>query len=187
MDLHRASSNRRIVVMGVSGCGKSTVAAVIAERLGARFIDADDVHSPTNVAKMSAGIPLTDDDRWPWLLALQAELVSGDVVMACSALRRSYRDVLRAPGDVVFVFLDVTVAEVRRRVRARTGHFMRAELIDSQFATLERPSDDEPDVATVVADGSIEDVIEATAATLGSASPRESGGPRLHPDGGTGR
>jgi len=160
---------RRIVIMGVAGCGKSTVAAVIADRLRSRFVEADAVHSPANIAKMSAGIALTDDDRWPWLAALQGELRSGNVVVACSALRRSYRDVLRAAGDVELVFLDVTEAEVRRRLRARAGHFMRAEMIDSQFATLERPGDDETDVAVIAADGPIESVIEAVTSALGVA------------------
>ena len=161
-----AISGPRAVIMGVAGCGKSTVAAAAATRLDARFVDADAVHSPANVAKMSAGIALTDDDRWPWLIALRTELQAGNVVVACSALRRSYRDLLRVAGHVVFVFLDITVDEARRRVGARTGHFMGAAMIDSQFATLERPSDDETDIAVVAADGPIESVIEAAIAEL---------------------
>jgi carbohydrate kinase (thermoresistant glucokinase family) len=136
----------RVVVMGVSGCGKSTVGRLLARDLGVPFVDADALHPATNVEKMAGGVPLTDDDRWPWLRLVGAELAgpSGGAVVACSALRRAYRDVLReqAPGTV-FVHLDGTREQLLERVRSRPGHFMPASLLDSQLATLEPLGDDE--------------------------------------------
>ncbi|WP_240930573.1 gluconokinase [Isoptericola sp. BMS4] len=141
---------RGIVVMGVAGCGKSTVGSLLAARLGLRFVDADDLHPPANVAKMSAGTPLTDDDRRPWLARVGDTLGTGAdagarVVVACSALRRSYRDALRdrAGGDVAFVHLDGERDLLARRIAARPGHFMPPALLDSQLATLESLGRDE--------------------------------------------
>jgi gluconokinase len=138
-----------LVVMGVTGAGKSTVGGLIAERLGLAFNDADDFHPPTNIAKMSAGQPLTDDDRWPWLDAIGAHLGAHrgqGCVVTCSALKRAYRDRLRAaaPG-LRFIHLHGDMALVAARQAARQGHFMPASLVTSQFATLEAPQD-EPDV-----------------------------------------
>src|SRR4051812_39135756 len=145
-----SSSFVRIVVMGVAGSGKSTVAERLAERVGADFLDADDFHPPSNVAKMAAGEALTDADRWPWLARLRGELRERDrVVLACSALRRSYRDVLRGAGDVRFVFLDVDRRTATDRVAHRADHFMGAGMVVGQFDALERPAADETDVATV--------------------------------------
>ena len=133
--------------MGVSGCGKSTVAGVLAGRLGWDLGEGDDLHPPQNVAKMAAGHALTDADRIPWL-----ELVAGwirertgtgrDGIITCSALKRSYRDVLRG-DDVVFVYLEGTHEQIATRLAARHGHYMPASLLDSQFATLEPPGADE--------------------------------------------
>lgn len=136
----------RVVVMGVSGCGKSTVGALLAARLGVPFLDADDLHPRSNVDKMAAGVPLTDEDRWPWLRLVGqalAEAPAGAVV-ACSALRRAYRDVLReaAPG-VRFVHLAGTREQLAARLSHRLDHFMPAALLDTQLATLEVPGDDE--------------------------------------------
>jgi len=136
-----------IVVMGVTGCGKSTVGKAIAGRLGVPFGDADDFHSEANVAKMSAGVPLTDEDRVPWLHAIGAWLAEHrDVgaVATCSALRRRYRDALRdtAP-DVFFVHLHGDRETARQRVSGRRGHFMPSSLVDSQFDTLEPLGPDE--------------------------------------------
>lgn len=134
-----------IVVMGVSGSGKTTIAAMLAERLGWRLLEGDAFHPPGNVAKMQAGTPLTDDDRWPWLRAI-AEAIGqgGDAVVACSALKRAYRDVLRGGrDDVRLVFLSGDKALIAGRMAARKDHFMPAALLDSQFATLEEPSADE--------------------------------------------
>jgi gluconokinase len=127
--------------MGVSGSGKTTVGAALAQRLRVPFADADDFHPPENVAKMSAGTPLDDLDRLPWLHAIgswQAEHVATGAVVSCSALKRRYRDVLReaAPGQR-FVHLDGQPEVVARRVAGRPGHFMPASLVESQFATLE--------------------------------------------------
>ena len=150
----------RIVVMGVAGCGKSTVGAALAARLDARFLDADDLHSPASVAKMAAGEPLTDADREPWLHRVADALAADDrIVIACSALRRRYRDVLRTAGGVTFVFLDVSRPEIERRMANRSGHFMGAQMIDSQFAALDRPTPDENDVAVVAADDDLMTVV----------------------------
>ncbi|GLZ76608.1 gluconokinase [Actinorhabdospora filicis] len=126
-----------IVVMGASGAGKTTVARALAARLGVPFADADDLHPPASVAAMRAGRPLTDTDRWPWLRDVAAVLAARDVVVACSSLKRAHRDVLREAGDVAFAHLDVAADELRRRVAARTGHFMPAALVDGQLAALE--------------------------------------------------
>ncbi|MBY0339239.1 MAG: gluconokinase [Acetobacteraceae bacterium] len=135
----------RIVVMGVSGCGKSSLGAALAEDLGLPFADADDFHPPANIAKMAAGIPLTDDDRWPWLDAIGAWLAARPAgIAACSALRRAYRDHLRGacPG-LRFLHPSGAPALIEARQAARPGHFMPPSLMASQFATLEPPGPDE--------------------------------------------
>lgn len=134
----------RLVVMGVSGCGKTTLGKALAARLGAGFVDADDLHPPANRAKMARGEALTDGDRAPWL-----DLVAGvlrnraPVVVACSALRRAYRDRLREAGEVRFLHLAAPREVIAARLAARQGHFMPASLLDSQYATLEPPGPDE--------------------------------------------
>jgi gluconokinase len=135
-----------VVVMGVSGSGKSTVGAALAKALGWPMLDADDLHPPENVAKMAAGIALTDDDRWPWLDRIVGELrrlvaTAGNVVLACSALKQTYRDRLAEAGDVRFVHLRGTPATIAARLAARRHRYMPATLLDSQFATLEPPCD----------------------------------------------
>ncbi|MCB1752711.1 MAG: gluconokinase [Gammaproteobacteria bacterium] len=147
---HERHPSRLIVVMGVAGCGKSSVGIALARRLGQPFIDADEFHPPANVAKMSRGVPLTDADRWPWLDNLGAAMQAhadrtGGVVTACSALRRSYRErlIMAAGESILFIFLDGTQALIAERMAARTGHFMPTGLLDSQFATLEPPGPDE--------------------------------------------
>ncbi|AYF98400.1 gluconokinase [Protaetiibacter intestinalis] len=133
-----------VVVAGVSGSGKSTVGALLAERLGVPFVDGDALHPPANVAKMAAGIPLDDADRGPWLDAVGERLAAGSVVVACSALRRAYRDRLRAAAPSVrIVLLDGTRELLGERMAARAEHFMPPALLDSQLATLERPAPDE--------------------------------------------
>jgi gluconokinase len=151
---------RAIVVMGVAGSGKTTVAALLAGRLGASFAEGDDFHSPANVAKMAAGHPLVDDDRWPWLNGIRdwfaKELAAGrSAVVPCSALRRSYRDLLETAGDgtagtVQFVHLTGSYDLLRERIQGRAGHFMKPEMLDSQLAALEPLADDEPGFAVDV-------------------------------------
>lgn len=135
-----------VLVMGVSGCGKTTTGQALAQELGWRFLDADDFHPETNVAKMASGIPLTDEDRWPWFDRIVAEMrrvsASGQhAVVACSALKQIYRDRLAAGGDVRVVYLKGDAATIEPRLARRAGHFMPASLLPSQLATLEEPTD----------------------------------------------
>ena len=131
-----------VVVMGVSGAGKTTIGQALAAALGWPFVEADDLHPPANVAKMARGEPLDDADRAPWLEAVAARMRAlDDGVVACSALRARYRDVLRVRPDVRFVLLDVPPALLEERLAARRGHFMPPSLLTSQLATLERPAD----------------------------------------------
>lgn len=137
---------QRIVVMGVSGCGKSSVGAALSGALGIPYRDGDDLHPAVNVAKMRAGEALTDADRWPWLDRVAQELARlAPVIVGCSALRRAYRDRIRAGagGPVLFVHLAGSREVIAARMAARSGHFMPASLLDSQFATLEPPGPDE--------------------------------------------
>lgn len=139
---------RLFVLMGVAGCGKSSYGTMLAYRKNATYIDGDDFHPRVNITKMSAGIPLTDDDRWPWLDAVAAQMIipSGIVFTGCSALRKSYREYLasKAGMPVHFIYLAADRAMIAKRMAARDGHFMPDSLIDSQFAALEVPDDDEP-------------------------------------------
>lgn len=154
-----------VVVMGVSGAGKSTVGQAIADALGLPFADADDFHPEANIAKMSRGESLNDDDRWPWLAAIGEHLVAHrgrGCVVTCSALKRIYRDALRqAAPDLRLVFLTGDAALVAARQAARQGHFMPASLVASQFATLEPPAADE---AAITLDVGAAPVALATAA-----------------------
>ena len=143
---------RPIVVMGVSGVGKTTIGEELARRRGTSFIDADDLHNAANIAKMSAGIPLVDADRWPWLDLVGAALLADPgVVVACSALRRSYRDRLRATApETLFVHLAAAPERVAAQAEAREGHFMPPALLRSQIATLEALDADELGTTVIV-------------------------------------
>ena len=130
-----------VVVMGVSGCGKSTVGALLAQTLAAEFLDADEFHPPENVAKMAAGVPLTDADRRPWLERLNEQLKRRtNAVLACSALKESYRAILAAGLDCRFVHLRGPIELIRARMEDRSHRYMPASLLESQFATLEPPA-----------------------------------------------
>ncbi|MEM9677690.1 MAG: gluconokinase [Pseudomonadota bacterium] len=154
----------RIVVMGVCGCGKTTVGEALAERLGVPFRDGDDLHPKANVEKMSAGTPLTDEDRWPWLALVGRALADAPRIIGCSALKRSYRDAIAeaAGGPVAFLHLSGTRAVIESRMGARQGHFMPTSLIDSQFAALEPLSADEWSV-TVNIDQSLPSLLDVAA------------------------
>ena len=163
-----------LIVMGVSGSGKSTIADGLAERLGWQSEDGDRFHPASNIAKMSAGHPLTDEDRWPWLQAIANEIdrrcKAGErAVIACSALKRAYRDVLvHGRSDVRIVYLDGSQALIAGRLAKRKGHFMPAGLLDSQFKTLEPPTKDENPL-TVSIDASAEAIVDDIVRQLGIA------------------
>ena len=142
-----------VIVFGVSGAGKTTVSKLLAQELGWPFYEADDFHSGVNIDKLRRGIPLTDEDRWPWLDSLRQlikrSLEAGEnAVLACSALKRAYRERLRVSDEVKFVFLRGDYALLEKQLRQRRGHFMSPELLRSQFADLEEPKPDE-DVVTI--------------------------------------
>ncbi|AHG48375.1 gluconokinase (plasmid) [Rhizobium leguminosarum bv. trifolii CB782] len=154
-----------VIVMGVSGCGKSSVGERIAAQNGMPFLEGDQLHPAANVEKMAKGIPLTDDDRLPWLDRIGAEIrvaqkTSQGLVISCSALKRNYRDRLRqaAGGRLAFVFLEGSRDLLLSRMQARQGHFMPASLLDSQLQTLEPPTG-EPGVVTVAIDGALDDMV----------------------------
>jgi gluconokinase len=154
-----------VVVMGVSGSGKSTIGRALAERLGVPYAEGDDFHPPANVAKMASGHPLTDADRWPWLRAIAAWITTHSAsggVITCSALKRTYRDVLRtAAGEVWFLHVAGDRSVIADRLAARRGHFMPAALLDSQFADLEPLGADEPGL-TVDAGAAPEAILTVT-------------------------
>jgi len=160
---------RRIVLMGVAGSGKSAVGAALAGRLGAVYVDGDDLHPPENIAKMSRGEPLDDADRRPWLMRVGERLADpqGILIIGCSALKRRYRDLIReqARAPVVFVHLAGTKALIAARMAERSGHFMPTSLLDSQFAALEPPGPDE-DAVTVDIDKPLEALVAEIAARL---------------------
>ncbi len=155
---------RIIVLMGVSGSGKSIVGERLARELGAPFADADQFHPPENIAKMSRAIPLTDEDRKPWLERMRREVIEAtplgsQTVLACSALKRAYRDFLRSGvGDVYFVHLRGSLDLIASRILARQGHFMKRDLLESQFAALEEP-EGEPNTLIVGIDRPIHELV----------------------------
>lgn len=171
-----AASSRQapqaIIVMGVSGCGKSSVGDGLAAHFGLPFIEGDSLHPPANVEKMSHGTPLTDDDRWPWLERIGAEIsaklaAGSGIIVSCSSLKKAYRDLLRraAGGRLLFVYLHGSPALLAERMLARKGHFMPASLLESQLRTLENPTG-EPDVLTIPIDGSIDMIVSLAIAAL---------------------
>jgi gluconokinase len=168
--LTAAATLRTIIVMGVCGCGKTLIGSKIAESLGGVFEDADHFHSAANKAKMNQGIPLTDEDRWPWYAALRSRIEEMRAqtpyyVLACSALKAVYREKLRAGDDastLVFVHLHGSHELIFRRMSARKGHYMPVSLLDSQFAILEQTSD----LIQVSIDGSPDEITAAALSQL---------------------
>lgn len=163
-----------IVVMGVAGCGKTSVGEALAGRLGWPFLEGDAFHPQINKDKMAAGTPLTDDDRWPWLDRIAAEMAAlagrgENALVGCSALKRVYRDRLRAGAATVpvrFVHLTGSLDIHRKRIRERTGHFMPASMLNSQLATLEPPGPDEGAVIIDI-DQPLADMVDQVIAALG--------------------
>jgi gluconokinase len=163
-----------VIVFGVSGAGKTTVGKLLATELGWHFLEADDFHSATNVEKMRSGRPLTDEDRWPWLERLREEiqrsLAAGEnAVLACSALKRAYRDRLRVNEKVKFVFLRGDYALIEKQLRRRHDHFMDPGLLQSQFNALEEPQSDEQ-VLTIQLGRTPDETVEDIKARLHLAS-----------------
>lgn len=178
----RAEAPCALIVMGVSGSGKSTIAEALGQRLGWRFEDGDSFHPPRNVEKMRAGHPLTDEDRWPWLNAIADEIARvcerrEHVIIACSALKHAYRDVLlRGRDDVRFVFLKGTKELIAERLAQRKGHFMPPGLLASQFETLEPPEASEH-VITVSIDETVDAIVDGIVRQLGRVDATSKGLP----------
>jgi gluconokinase len=160
-----------LIVMGVSGVGKSTIAESLAQKLGWKFQEGDDLHPPANIEKMHAGVPLTDQDRAPWLAAIKrwidARIAAGEPgLVTCSALKRRYRDTLiDGRASVRILYLHSDEATIEERIEHRTGHFMPASLLESQLHTLEEPTDDEHPMTVEVA-GSVEETVNAVLGAL---------------------
>ncbi|MGC2421883.1 MAG: gluconokinase [Candidatus Acidiferrales bacterium] len=159
-----------VIVMGPEGVGKTTVGTLLARELGWQFVDADDFHPPANIEKMARGIPLTDTDRAPWLAALHDAIMHWDaerrnVVLACSALERAFRERLAQNADVEFVYLKGSYELIAQRIRTREGHFAHEDLLASQFAILEEPQD----AITVDASRTPEEIAEEVRKRLGLA------------------
>ena len=163
-----------VIIFGVSGAGKTTIGKLLGHELGLRFIEADDFHPVANVEKMHSGRPLTDQDRWPWLERLHEEIkrsidVGESAVLVCSALKRAYRDRLRASEGLKFVFLRGDYALVEKQLRSRRHHFMNPDLLQSQFDDLAEPESHE-DVLTVQLGGTPEEIVGEITAKLRLAS-----------------
>jgi carbohydrate kinase (thermoresistant glucokinase family) len=162
---------RAIIVMGVTGSGKSTLGAAIAHALGWQFVEGDTLHPAANITKMAAGIPLDDEDRIPFLENVAKVLAQSrprGIVVSCSALKRSYRDLIRAGDpDALFIFPLLTRAQLQVRLKGRAGHFMPASLLDSQLATLEPPSPDELSIQ-VPGDEAVDAQVRSTLAMVPS-------------------
>jgi gluconokinase len=159
-----------VIIFGVSGAGKTTVGKLLAGELGWNFIEADDFHTAANIEKMRSGRPLTDEDRWPWLERLREEIkrlvaAGENAVLACSALKRAYRDRLRVSNEVKFVFLRGDFARVQKQLRSRPAHFMNPALLQSQFDDLEEPRPDE-DVLTIQLGRTLEEIVNEIEAKL---------------------
>ncbi|EEX49636.1 thermosensitive gluconokinase [Pasteurella multocida] len=156
---------KSFILMGVSSTGKTTVGTAVAQRLGIKLIDGDDLHPRANIVKMSQGNPLNDEDRMPWLerirdAAFSLEQKSEVGIIVCSALKKQYRDMIRDGNDVTFIFLQGPFELVLERMKQRKGHYMKVEMLKSQFDTLEVPQSDEKDVIPISIEGSFDEVVE---------------------------
>jgi gluconokinase len=165
-------AGKSIILMGVSGSGKSTIGAAVAREIKAKFIDGDDLHPRANIQKMASGQPLNDEDRAPWLQRLNDAAYSlnhknESGIIVCSALKRRYRDLLRKENDnMVFIYLKGSFEVILARLQARSGHFMPTDLLKSQFDALEEPGADEKDVICVDIDTDVEGVVGRCVAAL---------------------
>ncbi|QLB17382.1 gluconate kinase [Mannheimia varigena] len=166
------SQGKAFILMGVSSTGKTSVGTAVAQKLGMKLIDGDDLHPRANILKMASGTPLNDDDRRPWLerindAAFSLEQKSEKGIIVCSALKKKYRDQIReGNADVKFLFLNGSFELVLERMKQRKGHFMKPEMLQSQFNTLEIPQADESDVIFIDIDGSFEEVVERCVAAV---------------------
>ena len=163
-----------IIIFGVSGAGKTTIGKLLAREVGWRFLEADDFHPAANIEKMRSGHPLTDEDRWPWLERLRDQIkrsltADENAVLACSALKREYRDCLRVNSDVKFVFLCGNYALVAEQLQRRRGHFMNPALLQSQFADLEEPQPNE-EVTTIELGRTPQEIVDEIKTKLRLAS-----------------
>lgn len=160
-----ATKGKSFILMGVSSTGKTSVGTAVAQRLGIKLIDGDDLHPRANILKMGQGHPLNDEDRAPWLerirdAAFSLEQKSEVGIIICSALKKQYRDVIREGNSVKFLFLHGPFELVLARMKQRKGHYMKSDMLKSQFETLEVPQADEPDVIHISIDGTFEEVVE---------------------------
>ncbi|MFS2221778.1 gluconokinase [Pantoea sp. B65] len=173
------ASHHVFILMGVSGSGKSAVANQVSYQLKTAFLDGDFLHPRANIEKMAEGHPLNDDDRRPWLQALNdaafAMQRTNDIsIIVCSALKKSYRDILRkGNSNLSFIYLKGDFETIESRLKARKGHFFKPQMLVTQFATLEEPAADEPDVLVVDIDHSLEEVVAATVATIEGATQKD--------------
>lgn len=169
MPLKNTNPATRVVVMGVSGAGKSTIGALVADAMNFPFLDADSLHPLENIRKMAAGTPLEDADRWPWLELVGHELATTrakGIVVACSALKRRYRDAIRAQApDTIFLHLEGTLEVLSARLEGRSGHFMPTKLLASQLASLEPMEDDESAVVIDIS-GTMAEILDQAVAGI---------------------
>ncbi|MDR3431252.1 MAG: gluconokinase [Rouxiella aceris] len=169
-------AGQSIILMGVSGSGKSTVGAAVARAINAKFIDGDDLHPRANIQKMASGHPLNDEDRAPWLERLSDAAYSlehkNEVgIIVCSALKRRYRDALRKGNEnILFLYLKGSEEVILQRLQARSGHFFSPDMLKSQFEALEEPAEDEPDVLRVNIDHQVEGVVKRCVTALEKAN-----------------